>query len=138
MKEHTEQHLDNLAKRVMKSSSIKSPSLDFTANVMKQVEHVSIGETVAYKPLISKYGWFGIIAILIGVSVYVMLGNVESSSMLEAIDYSVISNNRVTEAISGIKFSKNFMYIVGLFGLVFFIQIPLMKHYMNKRLEANL
>ena len=97
MKEHTEQHLDDLAKKVMKSSSIKSPSLDFTANVMKQVEHVSIGETVTYKPLISKYGWFGIIAILIGVSIYVMFGNVESSSMLEAIDYSIISNNKVTE-----------------------------------------
>ena len=135
MKEHTEQHLDNLAKKAMKSSTLKSPTIDFTANIMKQIEHVSIGETATYKPLISKYGWFGIIAILVGISLYMILGNVESLSMLESVDYSVISNNKVTDALSGIKFSKTLMYAIGFFGLVFFIQIPLMKHNMNKRLE---
>ena len=94
MKEHTEQHLDNLAKKAMKSSQLKSPSLDFTSKVMEQIEHVTIGETAAYKPLISKYGWFGIIAILVGISLYMILGNVESLSMLESVDYSVISNNK--------------------------------------------
>ena len=135
MKEHTEQHLDNLAKKAMKSSHLKSPSLDFTSKVMEQIEHVTIGETVAYKPLISKYGWFGIIAILVGISLYMILGNVESLSMLESVDYSVISNNKVTDALSGITFSKTLMYAIGFFGLVFFIQIPLMKHHMNRRLE---
>jgi len=135
MKEHTEQHLDNLAKKAMKSSILKSPSTDFTANVMRHIEHISVGESVQYKPLITKYGWFGIIAILVGISLYMMLGNIESLSMLESVDYSVISNNKVTEALSGITFSKTLMYAIGFFGLVFFIQIPLMKHNMNKRLE---
>ncbi len=135
MKDHTEQHLDNLAKKAMKSSLLESPSTDFTANIMKQVEHIKIGSTTVYKPLISKYGWFGIIAILIGISAYVMFGNVESSPLLETIDYSVISNNKFTELLSGIKLSKTLMYAIGFFGLVFFIQIPLMKHTINKRLE---
>ena len=135
MKDHTEQHLDSLAKKVIKSSAIKSPSADFTANIMKQIEHVAIGKSIVYKPLISKYGWFGIIALLVGISMYMVFGNVEGLSMLESVDYSVISNNKVTDALSGIKFSKTLMYAIGFFGLVFFIQIPLMKHYMNKRLE---
>ncbi|PTM08008.1 MAG: hypothetical protein DA407_09230 [Bacteroidetes bacterium] len=135
MKEHIEQQLDKLAKKAMISASVKSPSVDFTSNLMKEIEHVSIGKTIAYKPLISKYGWFGIIAILIGISVYVMLGNVEGSSFIEAIDYSIISNNKLTDVLSGFKFSKIVTYAVGFFGLVFFIQIPLMKHLMNKRLE---
>lgn len=135
MKEHTEQHLDSLAKKAMKSSSLESPSVDFTAHLMKQIEQVSIGDRIAYKPLISKYGWFGIITALIGLSVFMMFGNVEGLSMLEGVDYSVISNNKVTDAISGIKFSKVLTYAIGFFGLVFFIQIPLMKHIMNKRLE---
>jgi len=135
MKAHTEQYLDSLAKKAMRSSSLESPSVDFTANLMKQIEQVSIGESITYKPLISKYGWFGIIAILIGLSLYMIFGNVESLSMLEAVDYSVISNNKVTDALSGIKFSKTLMYAIGFFGLVFFVQIPLMKHVMNKRLE---
>ena len=135
MKEHIEQQLDKLTKKAMISASVKSPSVDFTSNLMKEIEHVSIGETIAYKPLISKYGWFGIIAILTGVSVYMMVGNVEGFTLLETVDYSIISNNKVTDALSGIKFSKTLMYAIGLFGLVFFIQIPLMKHIMNKRLE---
>ena len=114
---------------------MKSPSMDFTTNVMKQIENVSIGETANYKPLISKYGWFGIIAILIGVSIYMALGNVEGLALLDTVDYSVISDNKLTDTLSGIKFSKTLMYAIGLFGLVFFIQIPLMKHHMNKRLQ---
>jgi len=135
MKEHTEQHLDNLAKKTIKSSGIKSPSIDFTVNVMKKIEHVSIGETVTYKPLITKYGWFTIIAILTGVSIYVMFNNAGSSPIIDVVDYSVISNNKVTNILSGITFSKTLMYAIGFFGLVFFIQIPLMKHYLNKQLN---
>jgi len=135
MKEHTEQHLDNLAKKAMISSGMKSPSVDFTANVMKEIEQVSVGKSVQYKPLITKYGWFGIIAVLIGASIYMTLGNVEGSTLLDTVDYSVISNNKVTSVLSGITFSKTVMYAIGFFGLVFFIQIPLMKHIMNKRLE---
>ena len=43
--------------------------------------------------------------------------------------------NKVTEAISGITFSKTLMYAVGLSGLLFFVQIPMMKHFFDKRLE---
>ena len=135
MKEHTEQHLDNLAKKAMTSSGLKSPSIDFTANVMKEIEPIKIGSSTVYKPLITKYGWFGIIAVLIGVSIYMTLVNVEGFTLLDTVDYSVISNNKVTSVLSGITFSKTVMYAIGFFGLVFFIQIPLMKHIMTKRLE---
>ncbi|TJY36341.1 hypothetical protein [Pontimicrobium aquaticum] len=134
MKEHTEQHLDKLAKKVIKSSGIKSPSVDFTTNVMKAVEHVSIGSSITYKPLISKSGWLVIISILVGVSVYMMFGNLDST-WVKSIDYSMISNNKLTELLSGVTFSKTLSYAIGFFGLLFFIQIPLMKHYLNKRLE---
>lgn len=135
MKEHTEQHLDKLARKTMTSSGLKSPSVDFTANVMKNIEGVTIGETLKYKPLITKYGWFAIIAILTGVSIYVMFNNTGNSTLIDTVDYSIISNNKVTNVLSGITFSKTLMYAIGFFGLVFFIQIPLMKHFMNKRLE---
>ena len=134
MKEHSEPHFDELAKKAMKAASVQSPSVDFTANLMKQIEPIKIGTSTVYRPLISNYGWLAIIAVLIGVSAYMMFGNVEGSALLETIDYSVISNNKVTDVLTGIKFSKTFMYAIGLFGLVFFVQIPLMKHLMNKRL----
>jgi hypothetical protein len=134
MKQHTEQHLDKLAKKVIKSSAIESPSLDFTADVMKQVEQVSENETLTYKPLISKYGWLCIIAILVGVSVYMIVGNIDNPSWLGTIDFDIV-NNKIPALFSGLKISKTFLYAIGFFGLVFFIQIPLMKHVINKRLE---
>ena len=135
MQEHTEQHLDKLAKKTIMLASVKSPSVDFTASVMKQIEQVSTSKSMTYKPLISKYGWFAIIVILIGISGLMMLGNFQDSTWLNTIDYNLISNNKVTDVLSGIKFSKTLMYAIGFFGLVFFIQIPLMKHLINKRLE---
>ena len=136
MQDHLEQHLDKLAKKVVKSSAKESPSLDFTANVMAQIEAANISHITVYKPLISKRTWF-IIATLavIGFGYLLYSGNSEGLGLLDKVDFSVLSNNKVAEVLSGIKFSKTFMYVVGLGGLMFFIQILLMKHYLNKRLE---
>ncbi len=136
MKEHTEQHLDKLAKKVMQSSSLESPSLDFTANVMVQVEASAISHITVYKPLISKKAWLIISILVIGSLSYGIFGSgLEGLGWFDNVDYSIISNNKVTEAISGITISKTFMYAIGLCGLLFFVQIPMMKHYFDKRLE---
>ncbi len=136
MKEHTEQHLDKLAKKVMQLSSLESPSLDFTAKIMAKVEASATSNITVYKPLISKSGWLIISILVIGGLTYGIFGSgLEGLGWFDNIDYSIISNNKVTEAISGITFSKTLMYAIGLCGLVFFIQIPMMKHYFDKRLE---
>ena len=136
MKEHTEQHLDKLAKKVMQSSLLESPSLDFTANIMAKVEASATSHVTVYKPLISKKAWLLISILVIGSLSYGIFGNgLESLGWFDSIDYSIISNNKVTEAISGITFSKTLMYAVGLCGLLFFVQIPMMKYYFDKRLE---
>jgi len=136
MKEHTEQHLDKLAKKVMQLSSLESPSLDFTAKIMAKVEASATSSITVYKPLISKSGWLIISILVIGGLTYgIFSSGLEGLGWFDNIDYSIISNNKVTEAISGITFSKTLMYAIGLCGLVFFIQIPMMKHYFDKRLE---
>lgn len=136
MKEHTEQHLDRLAKKVMQSSLPESPSLDFTTNVMAKIEASTISHKTVYKPIISKRAWLILIILVVGSLSYGFFsGGIESLGWFDTIDYGIISNNKVTEAISGIKFSKTLMYAIGFCGLVFFIQISMMKHYFNKRLE---
>ncbi|WP_412986055.1 hypothetical protein [Pontimicrobium sp. IMCC45349] len=133
MEPHTDQHLDKLVERVIKSSPLESPSKDFTASIMSKIETASVGTSTVYKPLISKTGWLLIILALVSVSVYMMVGNV-SNSWLQSLDYSVITNNKMTEAVSGITFSKSLTYAIVLFGLMFLIQIPLLKNIHNKRL----
>ncbi len=135
MQDHTEQHLDKLAKKVMQSTSLEKPSLDFTANIMAKVEGITTSDITAYKPLISKRSWFVIAILVIGSLSYGMLGGLEGLGWFEKIDLSVISDNKITDAISGMTFSKTLIYAIGLCGLVFFIQIPMMKHYLDKRLE---
>ena len=131
----TEQHLDKLAKKVMQSSTLESPTLDFTANIMAKVKASGINHVTVYKPLISKRTWLIVAVLILGGLAYGIFGNIEGLGWVDKVDLSVISNNKVTEAISGITISKTLMYAIGVCGLVFFIQIPMMKYYMNKRLE---
>lgn len=134
MKDHTEQQLDKLANKVMQSSLLESPSLDFTANVMAKVEAYAKSKTTIYEPLISKKWWLLISLLVIGLFSYGFFGTgLESLGWFDKVDYSILSNNKVTEAISGITISKIFMYAIGFFGLVFFVQIPIMKHYLDRR-----
>jgi membrane-associated PAP2 superfamily phosphatase len=136
MKEHTEQHLDELAKKVMQSSPLEKPSLDFTANIMAKVDAITTNNITVYKPLISKRMWLVIAVLVVGSLFYGVFGSgLEGLSWFDKVDFSIFSNNKITDAISGIKFSKTLIYAVGLCGLVFFIQIPMMKHYLDKRLE---
>ena len=120
---------------MMHSSKREKPSMDFTANVMKNIEHAVIGETIVYKPLISKGAWLIIIAIVVGITAYLTLGNVQGVSWFDNVDFSTVSNNRLVNTLSGITISKTLTYAIGICGLLFFVQIPLMKYLMDKRLE---
>jgi len=135
MQDHTEQHLDKLAKKVMQSTALETPSLDFTAHLMDKVQGISISDITEYKPLISKTAWFVIAILIIGCLSYGLFGGLEGLGWFDKIDLAAISNNKITDAISGITISKTLMYAIGMCGLVFFIQIPIMKHFLDKRLE---
>jgi len=136
MQDHIEQHLDKLAKKVMQTPSLEKPSLDFTANIMAKVDVMATNSITVYKPLISKRSWLLILILVIGSLSYSIFGSgLETLGWFDNIDYSMISNNKVTQAISSVTFSKTLIYAVGFCGLLFFIQIPIMKHYLDKRLE---
>ncbi len=136
MEDHTEQHFDKLAKKVMKMSLLESPSLEFTANVMAGVKAAPVNDITVYKPLISKRMWLTISILILGSLSYVIFGNgIEDLGWFDNVDLSIISNNKVTDALSGMTISKTLAYAIGIFGLVFFIQIPMMKHYFDKRMS---
>ncbi len=135
MQDHLEQRLDKLAKKVVKSSKLESPSLDFTANVMQQIEASQISHITVYKPLISKRAWLVIAILIISGLTYTIFGGLQSSPLLESVDLSIISNNQVTEAISSITISKMLSYVIGFGGLAWFVQITLTKHLIDKRLQ---
>jgi hypothetical protein len=139
MKEQENKNIDALVDKMMNGVDLETPSLDFTENIMSQVEVFSASKITTQKPLISKLGW-GLIAIaIITIITYAIIGettNEASNSWFNTIDYSVLYNNSITQFLSGIVISKTVLYSIILFGAMLFIQIPLLKYYFNKRLEV--
>jgi hypothetical protein len=111
---------------------LESPSFDFTAKVLSHITAPSRSSITVYKPLIPKTAW-GILVVLtagmIGFSIY----NQDSTSLgwLNQLDFSRVSN-----LFSSFKISQTAMYSLLMFGVMLFIQVPLLKHYFNKRFEA--
>lgn len=135
MKENTEQHLDELTKKMMNSTELESPSSNFTENIMAHIETVEIAP-IPSKPLISKGVWILIGLVVTGLILYSFFGGLESTGWFDQINYEgVIENNRLSEAFSGIKISNTVLYSAILFGVFMMIQISILKNYFSKRYQ---
>ncbi|GAA3598113.1 hypothetical protein Q4Q39_19620 [Flavivirga amylovorans] len=136
MKENADKYLDSLAKKVIKEASLERPSFNFTASVMSQVTELSNNTITVYKPLISKTGWIVISIVFLALIIYMLLGiQEEPVSWFDSLDLSVLSDNKILNLFSGFSIPKTLIYAVVLFGLMFCIQIPLLKSHFNQRLQ---
>ncbi len=120
MKENADKYLDDLAKKVIKDASMESPSFSFTDVVMSQVEALNISSVTVYKPLISKKTWVFISIVFLCATAYLILGNSSATyGWLSSIDLSVISNNKLTDSLSGFTMSNTLSYSIGFLALHF-------------------
>jgi len=136
MKDNVDNYLDDLAKKVIKDTAIETPSFNFTDAVMSKVSKLSVNKSTIYKPLISKTTWVFVSIVFLAVIFYTLSfgTQTESSSWLSKIDFSVLSTKEVL--LPSFKISKTFMYAFVLFGIMFCIQIPFLKHHFNKQYEV--
>jgi hypothetical protein len=136
MKANSDKHIENLVDKIMKDVSLDTPSSNFTTNVMTQVETIVNKSTIKYQPLISKRSWFLIsIAVMALISYFVFDASLESSGWFSGIDFSFVSNNKLTSSLSSFKLSKTTFYAVIMLSVMLFVQIPVLKYYFNKRLN---
>lgn len=132
MKEYTNKPIEKLVDKVMKSSTLETPSFDFTAKVMSHVIADSKSGVTVYKPLISKSAWVVLLVVatvLIVISVYT--NDTSSLGWFDKLDLSKVPN-----LFSGLKLSQTTMYALLMFAVMLCIQVPLLKHYFNKRFEV--
>ena len=109
MKENANKHIDSFTKKLFKDGSTESPSFDFTTKVMSDVNALSSTNVTVYKPLISKRTWILISISVVALIAYFTFGlQLESSGWFSTIDYTVLSDNKITEAISSLKCLKHF------------------------------
>jgi hypothetical protein len=132
MKENANKHIDQFVDKVMKTSKLETPSFNFTAKVMSQITETSRSTVTVYKPLISKTVW-GILLVLGAVLVVFSIFSKDNTTLgwFDKLDISKVFN-----VFSGIEISQTTMYSLLMFGVMLFIQIPILKHYFNKRFEA--
>ncbi|MBT8266745.1 MAG: hypothetical protein KJO41_01310 [Bacteroidia bacterium] len=136
MEEHSEQHYNALAKKMMKATKLDSPGPDFTANIMQQLK-VSQESTIAYKPPISKRAWFFIFAIVVlGLVSYVLYGNESSLGWFDNISWRYAEESKLEQLLSGMVISKTILYTTIIFGILMFIQVTTLKNYFDKRLAT--
>lgn len=137
MKDNIDKHIEKLVDKTMKKASLESPSFNFTNTVMTQVKALENNTITTYKPLISKPMWFTILIITLAIVFYIVFGmNTAEASWLNFIDLSILTDNKFSDAMSGFKVSNTVMYGVVLFGIMLFIQVPILKHYFDKSLTA--
>jgi hypothetical protein len=136
MNEQVNSKLDNLTKKIINEVEIKNPSFDFTSKVMSQVTALQESKITTYEPLISKKSWFVISTGFLALIVYLVFST-ETTSLgwFNSIDFSVLTNNKITEAMFSFAVSKTLMYAIVFFGLAWFVQIGLIKNHFNKRLQ---
>ena len=135
MSEKVDKQIEQLVERSMNTQSLESPSSNFSAMVMEQINALDKSKVTAYRPLISKPIWVAILVGFILLVSYVIFGqHTSESGWLSFFDFSIITDNKLSNTFSGFKVSKTVLYSVVLFGIMIFIQIPILKNYFNKRL----
>lgn len=136
-----DKEIEQFVEKMMKKTSLDMPSSDFTANIMSKVLEIKTSEATVYKPLISKKVW-GIIALgAVALILYGVFGTeTEASSFVNTIDFSLFTNNKIVNTISGFKtssfqVSKTFGYALMSLGIMICVQILFLKHHFNQRFE---
>jgi len=136
MKANTDKHIEKFVDQMMKEISLDTPSVDFTAQIMSQVLKIKTSQTTVYKPLISKWVWYGIFISMLGLITYLSFNDsAVSAGLLEKFNLGTLPKFSMRNLFSGLHFSKTTIYACVLLTLMLFIQIPIIKHVMNRRLE---
>lgn len=136
MKENADKHLDDLSRKIIGKSTVESPSFEFTQTIMSKISALGTTKATTYVPLISKKMWLLISVGMFSVVGYVLFGaSNNNSKWLDYLNLNNYINFSVMDIFSDFNVSKTMFYIALLFGIMFAIQIPILKHQLNKRLE---
>jgi len=137
MKPEKDKKLEDFVNKLIKETSLESPSSEFTKKLMMQVQATEMEKSTVYKPLISKRWW---VIIFIGVAAglgYLFFNPLQASSTVISIpDLNPLVDKFFKDQKSP-KFSTITVYAFGLLSLMVIVQIGFLKNYFNKRMELR-
>lgn len=124
---------DILLKKLVKDAGMEKPSANFSANVLLSLpERRSVK---VYKPLISKKAWIGIgVLYSIGILVFFIFNSDLSLGKNLNLPFEDLGHFQIN--FPKIELSRTMSYSIALISL-FFLQIPFLKHYIEKGTESK-
>lgn len=136
MKENEDKSIEKLITKVMQTSTLETPSFDFTTQVMNQVNALNTNKVITYQPLISKKAWAIIFGCFVAFMIYIfMTTSPETTSWMNTLDFSVLFENNTSKLLSRVLFSKTTTYILVISTVMLLVQLPMLKNYFDKRLK---
>jgi len=129
MKEN-DKNVEQFIEKVIKETSLETPSFDFTSKVMAQVA-LEQSKTIAYKPLISKTTWIALFTGIAAVLAYAFFGGSPENKL--DINISAFFSEQISGLIPNLHFSDVTTYSVLIIAVMALVQIQLLKHYFDKR-----
>ena len=136
MKENADKHLDDLSRKVIGKSAIESPSFDFTKTIMSQIKTLETFRVTTYVPLISKRMWLLISVGIASVIGYVLFGSPNTeTTWFQYLKLDRYLNLEGADTFTGFDVSQTMLYVALLFAVMLAIQIPILKHHLDKRFE---
>ena len=137
MKANTDKHIEKFIDKMMKETSLDTPSVSFTVQIMSKVLKINTSQTTVYEPLISKWVWFGLFISMLGIITYLSFNDSAiSGGLLEKFNLGILPKFSMLNFFSGLHFSKSTFYACVLLTVMLFIQIPILKYYIDKRFEV--
>jgi hypothetical protein len=130
MKNKEDKNIKKLVENMMKDAPLETPSFDFTSRVMSEAFLIEKKKSFSYKPVISKGGWFIILASIVGLITW--LGFTQNKKAANA-NFPFINGDGLLKIFSGFQFSNTTVNILLLATMMMLIQIILLKSYLNKR-----
>lgn len=134
MNANENKEIDNLIRKVIEKAPLESPSFDFTAQIIAQLEHAQQSEATVYKPLISKTAWLFIFGAVAAMLFYTFKDTApQVTSSFRVIDFSFLGSNKVLNTFSRLTFSNTVLYALLSLSVLLLIQVSVLTSYFNKR-----
>jgi hypothetical protein len=129
--------IDAFAKKYVKEIPVASPSIDFTANLMRKIHELqTVKTTVAYKPLISVKGWVLVVASLIALVLIPFKSSNKEWFTLPEMNFSFLEKLNFAGLFENVHVSNTTLYLAITFSALIFIQIFYLKGYFEKQING--
>lgn len=134
MDKHEEKELEAFVDKMMADAPLESPSADFTKNLVQRIDAQQHKEVYQYKPIVPKQVLVLLFIGMVTLTFYFIAqyGLDSDGGWFENLSVEPLFDN-VWGWLENYTSSKILMYAVLLFGLLFFVQVLLMK----KQLDRN-